>query len=186
MDCDPIRLLCPRDSRSKNTGVGCHFLLQGIFPTQGSNPHLLHWQADSLPMSHLGIPIPKFIHWYMFPWTNQDLGLLRGIADIIFLYFCGIYHNLIFYILRTSVTFLYSNILVIYTVHDRVPRVMVCLIPDLPGLRCSTILCNRCWTQLTCFVQWRIQPWSHVCSVSQSSQAPCHRKTVSSLIIQIK
>ena len=40
----------------KNTGVGCHFLLQGIFPTQGSNLHLLHWQADSLPLSHLGSP----------------------------------------------------------------------------------------------------------------------------------
>ena len=34
---------------SKNTGVGCHFLLQGFFPTQGSNPPLLHWQTDSLP-----------------------------------------------------------------------------------------------------------------------------------------
>ena len=32
------------------------FLLQGIFPTQGSNPCLLHWQADSLPLSHLGNP----------------------------------------------------------------------------------------------------------------------------------
>ena len=44
------RLLCPKDFPSKNTGVGCHFLLR-IFPTQGSNPHflrLLHWQADSL------------------------------------------------------------------------------------------------------------------------------------------
>ena len=29
--------------------VGCHFLLQGIFPTQGSNLHPLYWQADSLP-----------------------------------------------------------------------------------------------------------------------------------------
>ena len=29
----------------KNTGVGCHFLLQGILPTQGSNPGLLHWQG---------------------------------------------------------------------------------------------------------------------------------------------
>ena len=41
-------LLCPRDSPGKNTWVGCHFLLQGIFPTQGSNlSHLclLHWQA---------------------------------------------------------------------------------------------------------------------------------------------
>ena len=36
-----------------NTGVGCHFLLQGIFPTQGLNPHLLHWQVDSLPLRHL-------------------------------------------------------------------------------------------------------------------------------------
>ena len=34
----------------------CHFLLQGIFPTQGLNPHFLHWQMDSLPLSHLGNP----------------------------------------------------------------------------------------------------------------------------------
>ena len=33
----PTRLLHPWDSPGKNTGVGCHFLLQGIFPTQGSN-----------------------------------------------------------------------------------------------------------------------------------------------------
>ena len=32
------RLLCPWDFPGKNTGVGCHFLLEGIFPTQGSNP----------------------------------------------------------------------------------------------------------------------------------------------------
>ena len=39
-----------------------HFLLQGILPTQGSNPRLLdllHWQVDSLPLSHLGSPIIK-------------------------------------------------------------------------------------------------------------------------------
>ena len=38
--------LCPWDSPSKNTGVGCHALLQGIFPSQGSNTcllRLLHW-----------------------------------------------------------------------------------------------------------------------------------------------
>ena len=38
---------------------GCHFLLQGIFPSQGSNPYLLcllHWQAYSLLLSHLGNP----------------------------------------------------------------------------------------------------------------------------------
>ena len=37
MDCSPPRLLSPWNSPGKNTGVGCHFLLQGIFPTQGSN-----------------------------------------------------------------------------------------------------------------------------------------------------
>ena len=37
----PARLLCPWDFPGKNTGVCCHFLLQGIFPTQGSNPCFL-------------------------------------------------------------------------------------------------------------------------------------------------
>ena len=36
--------------------VACHALLQGIFLTQGSNPRLLHWQVDSLPLSHQGSP----------------------------------------------------------------------------------------------------------------------------------
>ena len=54
----PTRLLRPWDFPGKNTGVGCHFLLQGIFLTQGLNPSLwlLLWQADSLPLSHLGDP----------------------------------------------------------------------------------------------------------------------------------
>ena len=41
------RLLCSRDFPGKNTGVGCHILLQEIFPTQGLNLSLLLWQADS-------------------------------------------------------------------------------------------------------------------------------------------
>ena len=48
------RLLCPWDFPSKKTGGGCHFLLQGIFQTQGSNPHLMHWQVDSSPPSYQG------------------------------------------------------------------------------------------------------------------------------------
>ena len=50
----PARLLCPWDSPGKNTAIGCHFLLQGIFPTQGCNLPLLHllpWQVDFLPLS---------------------------------------------------------------------------------------------------------------------------------------
>ena len=50
------RLLFPRDLPGKNTGVDCHFLLQGLFSMQGSNSHLLHWLADSLPLGHLGSP----------------------------------------------------------------------------------------------------------------------------------
>ena len=56
----PTRLFCLWDFPGKNIGLGCHFLLQGIFLTQGSNPHLLcllHWQADSLLLSHLGSPV---------------------------------------------------------------------------------------------------------------------------------
>ena len=55
----PTRLLCPWNFSGKNTGVGCHSLLQGILPTQGSNLPLLclsHWQADLLPLNHLGSP----------------------------------------------------------------------------------------------------------------------------------
>ena len=40
----------------------CHFLLQGIFPTQGWNLSLLHWQADSLTTEPPGKPIPSFIY----------------------------------------------------------------------------------------------------------------------------
>ena len=36
--------------------MGCHALLQGIFLTQGWNPGLMHWQVDSLPLSHQGSP----------------------------------------------------------------------------------------------------------------------------------
>ena len=40
----PTRLLCPWDFLGKNVGVGCHFLLWGIFLTQGSKAHLLHYR----------------------------------------------------------------------------------------------------------------------------------------------
>ena len=52
----PARLLCPWDSQGKNTGVGCHFLLQRIFLTQGSNLHLLH---------HL------HCRWILYCWTKE-------------------------------------------------------------------------------------------------------------------
>ena len=48
------RLLCPWNSPGKNTGVGCHDLLQGIFPTQGSNPYLPH------------------CGWILYHWVTSD------------------------------------------------------------------------------------------------------------------
>jgi len=63
--CDPIGCSQlgthrPWDSPGKNSGMGFHAILQGIFPTQRSNPHLLyllHWQADSLMLAPPGKPI---------------------------------------------------------------------------------------------------------------------------------
>ena len=58
--------------------MGCHFL-QGIFSTEGSNPCLLHWQADSLPLSHQGSPqlwmfnCSNTICWKGYPSSNELL-----------------------------------------------------------------------------------------------------------------
>ena len=63
VNCSPPGFSVHGDFPGKNTGVGCHFLLQGIFPTQGLNPHLPRQQVDSSPLSHLGGPcesIPLF------------------------------------------------------------------------------------------------------------------------------
>ena len=51
----PARL-CPWDSPGKITGVGCHSLLQGIFPTQGSNPRLLHHRCILYHLNHQESP----------------------------------------------------------------------------------------------------------------------------------
>ena len=56
MDCSPPGS-CPWDFPGKSTGVGCHFLLQGIFVTQGSNPGLLHYRQILYSLSHRGSPL---------------------------------------------------------------------------------------------------------------------------------
>ena len=68
----PARPLCLWDFPSKNTGVDCHFLLQRTLLTQKSNlsfPCLLHWQVDSLPLSHLG----SLLHVNMGPLTGISI-----------------------------------------------------------------------------------------------------------------
>ena len=54
------RLLCPWDFPGKNTGVGSHSLLQGIFPTQGSSPGLLHYRQILYHLSHQRSPLAQF------------------------------------------------------------------------------------------------------------------------------
>ena len=77
----PASLLCPWDSPGKNSGMGCHALFQGIFPTQGSNPCLLCLlllQAGSLPLeprekpllSHRGTVIRLFANCLLEEWTG--------------------------------------------------------------------------------------------------------------------
>ena len=75
----PSRLLCPWDSLGRNTGVGCHFLLPEIFPTQGSNPHLLHWQVDSLPLATRGaVQSPAKTPPSSDSWTREQLYTVLG------------------------------------------------------------------------------------------------------------
>ena len=60
----PARLLCPWDSPGKNTGAGCHSLVQGIFPAQRLNLGLLHYRQILYRLSHQGSPMikqPKFL-----------------------------------------------------------------------------------------------------------------------------
>ena len=76
----PTRLLRPWDSLGKNTGAGCHALLQGVFFTQGSNLGLLHCRQILYCLSHQGIlyivvykisisqstHLAPFPHWYPY------------------------------------------------------------------------------------------------------------------------
>ena len=58
----PARFLCLWNFPGKNIGVGCYFLLQGIFLTHGWKPRLLHRQVDSSSLNHLGSP-----SWHVSP-----------------------------------------------------------------------------------------------------------------------
>ena len=70
---EPARVLCPWNSPGKNTGVDCHFLLQGIFPTQGSNSGLHHCRQILYVLNHGGLgrgflpPREEGGHWMALP-----------------------------------------------------------------------------------------------------------------------
>ena len=71
--CDPMDCSLPgssvhRDSPGKNTGVGCHALLQGVFPTQGSNPDLTHRRWILYHLSHQ--ESPRRLEWVAYPFSR--------------------------------------------------------------------------------------------------------------------
>ena len=68
----PTRLLCSWDSPGKITGVGCHALLQGIFPTQGSNPGISY-------VSCFGRWV--LYHWYHLGNSSEVLSTFRILCD---------------------------------------------------------------------------------------------------------
>ena len=58
------------DSPGKNTRVGCHAFLQRIFPTQGSNPGLLHCRWICYQLSHQGCP--RILEWVVYPFSRES------------------------------------------------------------------------------------------------------------------
>ena len=68
------RFLCPWNSPGKNAGVGSHCLFQGIFPTQGLNPHILHCRQILYYLSHQGSS-----HLVELKYTKEIVAWLKSI-----------------------------------------------------------------------------------------------------------
>ena len=66
------------DSPGKNTGVGSHSLLQGIFPTQGSKPGLPYFRQTIYRLSHQGSLCKTYIHKYIHTHTHTRVHTVRG------------------------------------------------------------------------------------------------------------
>ena len=78
MDCSLPGSSVHRDSPGRNTRVGCHALLWGIFPNQGSNPGLLHCRWIPYHPSHQGSP--RTVEWVAYPfsrWSSQPRNQAR-------------------------------------------------------------------------------------------------------------
>ena len=66
----------PTNFPGKSTGVGCHFLLQGIFPTQGSNPGLPHSRQTLYHLSHKGSPFNLWVDLNFLSFLSHLTSLL--------------------------------------------------------------------------------------------------------------
>ena len=68
MDCSPPGFSVRGDSPGKYTGMGCHALLQGIFPTQGLDPGLPHCRQSLYRLNHQGSP--RILEWVAYPFSR--------------------------------------------------------------------------------------------------------------------
>ena len=75
----PARLLCPWNLPGKNTGMGCHFLLQGIFPTQGLN--LFVW--------HLAPALSETLYPSATLWRNFSMSMFAWVSCSVCLTLCN-------------------------------------------------------------------------------------------------
>ena len=66
----PHRLCGPWNSSGQNTGVGSFSLLQGMFPTQGSNPSVPHYRRTLYQLSHKGSP--RILEWVAYPFSSRS------------------------------------------------------------------------------------------------------------------
>ena len=98
MDCSPPGSAVHGDSLGKKIGVGCHSLLQRIFPTQGSNPRLPHCRRIFYHLSHQGslgssVSLYKLRSWFEwglwdgFKWSRNPINIYANFA-------CGCTHSL--------------------------------------------------------------------------------------------
>ena len=91
----PHGLYSPWNSPGQNTGVGNHFLLQGIFPTQGSNPGLPHCRQILYQLSHKGNP--RILEWVCIRRLPYTLILLLTIHSSLwatYAHICSICENI--------------------------------------------------------------------------------------------
>ena len=109
---EPTKLLYPWDSLGENTGVGCHFLLQGIVSTQGSNSCvlcLLYWRQILYPLSYQENPIC----------IKHILYILCNITYTIYIIFILLYayviYNVLLYTLYILYIYIYAHIYYFYT-----------------------------------------------------------------------
>ena len=104
-DCSLPGSSVPGDSPGKNTGMGCHALLQGILPSQGSNPCLPHWRQILYRLSHQGNP---YVTVKQINNTVAGRGemetLLYTPCEVMYCYLKGEYYKSKIYIINSKAT----------------------------------------------------------------------------------